>query len=214
MPGTQRSSLLQNALESRILVLDGAMGTMIQRYKLTEADFRGARFANHGHDLKGDNDLLVLTRPDVIEQIHDAYFAAGADIVEDQHLQLHLDRPGRLRPRAIVGEPQPRGGPTGAAGGRSLERDARPRSRASWPEPSAPSARPSPCRSDVNRPRRALRDLRSGARLVRASSAKGLIEGGVDVLLAETITDTLNLKACLVADGGGLRQDRRAACPS
>src|SRR5438045_5662518 len=67
---------------SRILVLDGAMGTMIQRYKLTEADFRGSRFVNHPRDLKGDSDVLVLTRPDVITAIHREYLAAGADIIE------------------------------------------------------------------------------------------------------------------------------------
>src|SRR6476620_9146342 len=76
------ASRLRQILGQRILVLDGAMGTMIQRYKLTEADFRGARFANHPRDLKGDSDVLVLTRPDVIAAIHHEYLAAGADIIE------------------------------------------------------------------------------------------------------------------------------------
>src|SRR5215213_4772075 len=78
----QRDNLLREALSRRILLLDGAMGTMIQRWKLEEADFRGTRFANHRHDLRGNNDLLVLTRPDVISSIHDAYLAAGADLIE------------------------------------------------------------------------------------------------------------------------------------
>ena len=73
---------LRNEMEKRILVLDGAMGTMIQQYKLTEEDYRGDRFKDHPHPLKGDNDLLALTRPDVLKEIHDAYFAAGADIAE------------------------------------------------------------------------------------------------------------------------------------
>ena len=73
---------LDRLLAQRILVLDGAMGTMIQRHKLTEADFRGDRFARHAHDLKGDNDLLVLTRPDVIAGIHRQYLDAGSDIIE------------------------------------------------------------------------------------------------------------------------------------
>ena len=77
-----RTPVLQDLLARRILVLDGAMGTMIQRHKLTEQDFRGARFANHSHDLKGDNDVLVLTRPDVIGGIHREYLAAGSDIIE------------------------------------------------------------------------------------------------------------------------------------
>src|SRR3982751_1653162 len=73
---------IQELLKERILVLDGAMGTMIQRHTLTEADFRGDRFRHHGRDVKGNNDLLILTRPDVIGEIHRAYLAAGADIIE------------------------------------------------------------------------------------------------------------------------------------
>jgi len=73
---------LEQALKERILILDGAMGTMIQSYKLEEADYRGERFADHPCDLKGNNDLLSLTRPDIIKAIHTAYFEAGADIVE------------------------------------------------------------------------------------------------------------------------------------
>jgi len=73
---------LHDLLAKRILLLDGAMGTMIQRHRLTEADFRGERFRDHRHDLKGNNDLLILTRPDVIGDIHHAYLAAGADIIE------------------------------------------------------------------------------------------------------------------------------------
>lgn len=73
---------LRNLLDQRILVLDGAMGTMIQRHALDENDFRGARFEAHEHNQKGNNDLLVLTRPDLIHDIHRTFFAAGADIVE------------------------------------------------------------------------------------------------------------------------------------
>src|SRR5688572_8337184 len=73
---------LERALAARILVLDGAMGTMIQRHTLTEADFRGSRFADHPKDLQGNNDLLILTRPDVVSEIHGQYLAAGADIIE------------------------------------------------------------------------------------------------------------------------------------
>ena len=77
-----RTAELAALLERRILLLDGAMGTMIQRYKLGEAEYRGSAFACHAHDLKGDNDLLALTRPDVIRAIHDGYLEAGADLVE------------------------------------------------------------------------------------------------------------------------------------
>ena len=77
-----RSNELRELIAQRILILDGAMGTMVQRRKLVEADYRGERFAAHGKDLKGDNDLLCLTRPDVIGGIHAAYLEAGADIIE------------------------------------------------------------------------------------------------------------------------------------
>ena len=77
-----RTELLVSLLAKRILVMDGAMGTMIQGYKLDEAGYRGACLAGHGHEIKGDNDVLVLSQPQVIREIHDAYFEAGADIVE------------------------------------------------------------------------------------------------------------------------------------
>ena len=82
LPKSNTETLLDRLLSERILVLDGAMGTMIQRHLLGEADFRGERFKDHPRDLKGDNDLLVLVRPDVIAGIHDAYLAAGSDIIE------------------------------------------------------------------------------------------------------------------------------------
>lgn len=77
-----RSDELRDILNERILVLDGAWGTMIQRHKLEEEDFRGERFKDHGHDLKGNNDLLILSRPDVVTEIHDQFLAAGADVTE------------------------------------------------------------------------------------------------------------------------------------
>src|SRR5512137_2955129 len=82
MSDSRTADLLDAILRERILVIDGAMGTMVQRHGLAEGDFRGERFAAHPRDLKGDNDVLVLTRPDVIGAIHDAYLAAGADVIE------------------------------------------------------------------------------------------------------------------------------------
>jgi 5-methyltetrahydrofolate--homocysteine methyltransferase len=82
MTRTDRIQQLLSALQERVLVIDGAMGTMIQRRGLTEADFRGERFASHGHDLRGDNDVLVLTRPDVVADIHAQYLDTDADIIE------------------------------------------------------------------------------------------------------------------------------------
>src|SRR5918992_4250161 len=79
---SQRLQQLENALRSRIVMLDGAMGTMIQTYKLDEADYRGERFQDHPHDLRGNNDLLVLSQPGIIREIHEQYLAAGADVIE------------------------------------------------------------------------------------------------------------------------------------
>ena len=104
-----RLAALAALLRQRILVLDGAMGTMVQQHKLGEADFRGARFADHPSDLKGNNDLLVLTRPDVIASIHDAYLEAGADIIETNTFSAQRDLPGRLRPRADLLRAERRG---------------------------------------------------------------------------------------------------------
>src|SRR3990172_8722490 len=82
MTREQRIAALKEAAKHRILILDGAMGTMIQRYRLDEAGYRGTRFKDHRHDLKGNNDLLVLSQPKIISEIHDAYLEAGADIIE------------------------------------------------------------------------------------------------------------------------------------
>ncbi|MGB5529112.1 MAG: homocysteine S-methyltransferase family protein, partial [Ignavibacteriaceae bacterium] len=79
---TSTTEIIRKLLKEQILVLDGAMGTMIQRHKLTDADFRGDRFKDHPYDLKGNNDLLSITQPEIIKSIHRAYFEAGADIIE------------------------------------------------------------------------------------------------------------------------------------
>jgi len=88
-----RAAELPRLLQQRILVIDGAMGTMIQRYKLTEADYRGTRFKDHPKDLKGNNELLQFSRPDVLREIHEAYLAAGADIVETNTFGATCARP-------------------------------------------------------------------------------------------------------------------------
>ena len=96
MPKSEAFEHLEALMRERILFIDGAMGTMIQRYRLGEQDYRGERYASHGHELKGNNDLLVITRPDVISQIHHAYLDAGCRHPGDQHLQRHLHLPGEL----------------------------------------------------------------------------------------------------------------------
>ena len=193
-----RTAELTRLLKRRILILDGAMGTMIQQLKLSEDDFRGAAacgLRDHSHDLKGDNDLLVLTRPDAVRGIHDAYFEAGADIAETNTFnatriaQSDYGLADRVRDinraaAAIARESADRW---------TARTPDRPRFVAGALGPTNRTASISP---DVNDP---------GARnvtydeLVTAyrEAAEGLIEGGADLLLVETVFDTLNAKAAL-----------------
>ena len=116
-----RTALLTRLLRERILVLDGAMGTMIQQRKLGEAEFRGC-FDGHQHDLKGDNDLLSLTGPGIIAAIHDEYLAAGADLIETNTFSATGDRAGRLRHGGRGAGDEPRGGANRARMRRRLDR--------------------------------------------------------------------------------------------
>jgi 5-methyltetrahydrofolate--homocysteine methyltransferase len=186
---------LREQLRSRIMILDGAMGTMIQRYKLTEDQFRGERFAHHAHDLKGNNELLSITQPQVISEIHEQYLAAGADFIEtntfgatriaqaDYHLSeiaYELNVASAKLARAACDKFSTPQWPRYVAG-------------ALGPQPKTASISP-----DVNDP---------GARNVTfdelceayTEQVWALIEGGADVLLVETIFDTLNAKAALFA---------------
>lgn len=194
--------LLNQEASKRILILDGAMGTMIQRYPLTEEDFRGEKFKNHGLDLKGNNELLSITRPDVIVEIHKAYLEAGADIIEtntfsanaisqaDYHLseysyELNVAS-AKIAKQAIVEflEDEKQKG-----------NDPGPRFVAGAFGPTNRTASLSP---DVNRP---------GFRAIGFDELKeayyeqalGLVDGGADILMVETIFDTLNAKAALFA---------------
>ncbi len=216
-----RVAKLETALAERILVIDGAMGTMIQRHELQEADYRGERFAGgydalfvddaqaadghahgpgcgcQGHDQRGNNDLLTLTRPDIIRGIHAAYLEAGADLVETntfnstavsladyrlQHLVYELNREGAALARAACDEAEARD-------------PGRPRFVIGVLGPTSRTASLSP---DVNRPGyRAIGfdQLKDAYR----EAARGLVDGGADVLMVETIFDTLNAKAALFA---------------
>jgi len=193
-----RTELLTRLMRERILVLDGAMGTMIQQLRLSEADFRGAPACglhDHGHDLKGDNDLLVLTQPARVEAIHDAYFEAGADLVETNTFnatriaQADYRLEGRVREMNRAAAALARS----SADRWTARTPDRPRFVAGALGPTNRTASISP---DVNDP---------GARnvsydelaLAYREAAEGLIEGGADVLLVETIFDTLNAKAAL-----------------
>jgi 5-methyltetrahydrofolate--homocysteine methyltransferase len=190
-----RAARLPELLKQRILVLDGAMGTMIQRYKLGEADFRAERLRDHAKDLKGNNDLLVLTRPDVIGEIHRQYLAAGADLIETNtfganrvaqddyglgELSYEMNVAAARLARQCCDEFSTLEKPRFVAG-------------AIGPTPRTASISP-----DVND---------AGARntsfdeLLAAyyEQAKGLLDGGADLFLVETIFDTLNAKAAIFA---------------
>lgn len=190
-----RGQTLPALLEQRILILDGAMGTMIQRYKLDEAQYRGARFADFAHDVKGNNELLSLTRPDVISEIHRQYLAASADIIEtntfgattiaqaDYHMEDLADEMNRESARlareacAAFSTPDKPRFAAGAVG----------------PTPKTASISP-----DVNDPGARNVDF-DQLRDAYYAQAKSLMEGGVDLFLVETIFDTLNAKAALFA---------------
>ena len=132
-------------LADRILVLDGAMGTMIQRHRLTEADFRGERFADHPRDLRGNNDLLVLTRPDVIASIHHQYLEAGSDIIETNTFSSTAIAQADYGLESLVYELNLEGAQARARRVRRVDARARPIGRGSSP---ARSGRPTgPCRS-------------------------------------------------------------------
>jgi 5-methyltetrahydrofolate--homocysteine methyltransferase len=188
---------IQDILKDRIMVLDGAMGTMIQRHNLEEKDFRNDRLKDHPFPLKGNNDLLCLTRPDIIKEIHRQYFAAGADIVEtntfgstwvaqaDYHLEsivYDINFAGARIAREVADE-------------FTRKEPHKPRFVAGSMGPTTKLSSMSP---DVNNP--GFRSITFDQLVVAfKEQAKGLLDGGVDLLLPETITDTLNVKAALFA---------------
>jgi 5-methyltetrahydrofolate--homocysteine methyltransferase len=193
MTSEERVAALKQAADERILVLDGAMGTMIQRYKLDEAAYRGTRFKDWGQDVKGNNDLLVLSQPDIIREIHDAFLDAGADMIETntfnstsisqsdyglEEIAYELNLEAARLAREV-------------ADAWSEKTPDKPRFVAGAVGPTNRTASISP---DVNNP--GFRNV-SFDELVEAYSeqTRGLIEGGADTILIETIFDTLNAKA-------------------
>ncbi len=200
----ERITTMLASLGERILLLDGAMGTMIQGYGLTEDDYRGERFADWGHDLKGNNDLLSLTRPDVIREIHNAFLEAGADIIETNTFNSNAPSMADYGMEALVTELNA----TAARLARECadaiaEQTGRPRYVAGALGPTNRTASISP---DVNDP--GFRNISFDALAQTYEEAtNALIEGGVDFLLIETIFDTLNAKAAIM----GVRRAFRAA---
>jgi 5-methyltetrahydrofolate--homocysteine methyltransferase len=190
-----RSAELRALMAQRILILDGAMGTMVQRKKLVEADYRGERFAAHPKDLKGNNDLLCLTRPDVIGGIHEAYLEAGADILETNSFNGTRVSQGEYGLAELAYELNVAAATLARGLADKYSTPEKPRFVAGVLGPTSRTASLSP---DVNDP---------GARNVSfdqlvsdyLEAARGLTAGGVDILLVETVFDTLNAKAALFA---------------
>ncbi len=184
-------------LARRILIIDGAMGTMIQRHELDEADYRGTRFADHPSDLKGNNDLLTLTQPEIIRDIHAAYLAAGADIVETNTFNANAISQADYGLESVVRELNRESARLAreAADAATRATPDRPRLVAGALGPTNRTASISP---DVNDPgkRNVTFDQLVGA---YREAAEGLIEGGSDLLLVETVFDTLNAKAAIYA---------------
>jgi 5-methyltetrahydrofolate--homocysteine methyltransferase len=188
---------LDAILQRRIAVIDGAMGTMIQRYPLTEADFRGDRLADRAHDQRGNNDVLSLTRPDVVTAIHRQYLEAGADIIETNTFSSNAISQADYGLEDLVYELNLAGARLArAAADEMTARDPnRPRFVAGSMGPTTRTLSISP---DVNDP--AFRSTTfDEMKAAYAEQVRGLIDGGVDLLLLETVIDALNTKAAIVA---------------
>jgi len=194
-PAYTRGAALPALMQQRIVIIDGAMGTMIQREKLVESDFRGERFSSHPKDLRGNNDLLVLTRPDVVLRIHEQYLEAGSDIVETNTFGATsiaqedyglggISREMNLAAARLAREAADRHATPG-----------RPRFVAGALGPTPRTASISPDVNDPGARNVSFDELRAAYR----EQAEALLDGGVDLFLVETIFDTLNAKAALFA---------------
>jgi len=186
---------LEAALKDRILILDGAMGTMIQRHNFEEEDFRGDRFKSSNSDLKGNNDLLIFTRPEAIQGIHEAYLEAGSDIIETNTFSATTISQADYGLEDIVYELNVEGAKLARAAADKYSTPDRPRFVAGGLGPTNRTASLSP---DVNDP--GMRNI-TFDELVTAyeQATRGLVEGGADLILIETVFDTLNAKAAIYA---------------
>jgi 5-methyltetrahydrofolate--homocysteine methyltransferase len=194
---TSARQAIETALRDRILLLDGAMGTMIQRHDLGESDFRAERFRDHPCDLQGDNDLLVLTRPDLIRSIHEAYLEAGSDLIETNTFNATRLSQADYQLEPICSELNLAAARLAreAADAWTARTPGRPRFVLGAIGPLSKTLSLSP---DVNEP--AFRAVTFREVLeAYTEQVRGLVEGGVDALLVETIFDTLNAKAALIA---------------
>jgi len=191
-----RIERLTRLLDKRIVFLDGAMGTMIQQHRLDEHGFRGERFRNHGRDLRGNNDILTLTRPDIVAAIHRAYLEAGSDIIETNTFNSTAVSQADYGTEALVPELNYR---AARLARQSADEFAAGAGRAAFVAGAlGPTSRMSSLSPDVNDPgyRSVTFDELVATYL---DAARALLMGGVDLLLIETVIDTLNAKAAIYA---------------
>jgi 5-methyltetrahydrofolate--homocysteine methyltransferase len=202
---------IRSALKNRILIIDGAMGTMIQRYKLEEADYRGERFKDWHSDVKGNNDLLSITQPQIIEAIHEQYLEAGADIIETNTFSSTVIAQADYDMQAIAYEMNVASArcARNAADKYTAKDPSKQRYVAGAIGPLNKTLSLSP---DVNNPgfRAVTFDEVAAA---YTEQIKGLVEGGVDLLLIETIFDTLNAKAAIYAVKNYFQQNNLPELP-
>ena len=195
LPAYTRAQALPATLQQRFVILDGAMGTMIQRFKLTEEQYRGARFKDFHRDVKGNNELLSLTRPDVISAIHEQYLSCGADLIETNTFGATSIAQADYDMADLAYEMNVASARLARAACDKIATPDHPRYVAGALGPTPKTASISP---DVNDP--GARNITfEQLRAAYLEQALGLIEGGADVLLVETIFDTLNAKAALFA---------------
>ncbi len=190
-----RGQALPALLERRIAILDGAMGTMIQRFRLTERDFRGERFKDHSKDLKNNGELLSLTRPDVVRDIHEGYLSAGADIIETNTFGATRIAQDDYELGDLAREMNVASARLARAG---ADKFSTPDQRRFVAGALGPTPRTASISPDVNDPAARNVDFEQ-LRAAYYEQVEGLVEGGVDLLLIETIFDTLNAKAALFA---------------
>ncbi|PUE54251.1 homocysteine S-methyltransferase family protein [Limnohabitans parvus] len=190
-----RAQALPEILKTRIAILDGAMGTMIQRFKLTEADYRGERFKDFPKDVKGNNELLSLTRPDVIRDIHEGYLAAGADLIETNTFGATTVAQADYDMQHLAREMNLQSAKLARAACDKFSTPDKPRFVVGALGPTPKTASISPDVNDAGARNVTFEELR----VAYYEQVEALVEGGSDVLLVETIFDTLNAKAALFA---------------
>ena len=197
---------IQDCLKERILIIDGAMGTMIQRYKLSEADYRGVRFKDWPSDIKGNNDLLCLTQPHIIKEIHKQYLEAGADIIETNTFNAQKVSLADYHMEELAYE-------INFAAAQIAKEAVKESDKTAWVAGAfGPLNKTLSLSPDVNNPGyRAL--TFDDAVAAYYEQAKGLVEGGVDVMLIETIFDTLNAKAAIFAVKKYFRDSKKPPLP-